>query len=440
MQELMTFKDYGEFKATFDRAMMSQTEGFVRMGYLLKRARDTDVLYGSGYRSIAEFAWNEYHLRDDVVSKMIAINDRYSEGGYSEQIAERYVGFGHSLLAEMLTLPAEVADALPQGITREEIREVKREIREEELKTPLEVMEEEPDPGQQVQESNMGKMLYRYYQDNLNEYAALHKQMKAKEEPGKEEALNALAPNGIGVKMARISGVGKFMLSIHGKDQDLELLNTRTGESESYTWEECLAVLQALCPAAGMKKSWEIVYGVEYPGERREETRKPEREQREGQERMDKPETPGNPERTEGGLAAECGKTGEKGEKESKEPQERQSEEHKEETTREDSESPGNTDYSGEFAPAQMEIGDYPECLPEGFVKSHNGMEIEVEREEELWREAYVHAERIENTLRNRSRNIEDGRLIDSLIKETQEMLENMERLRSRTREKLLMN
>ena len=386
MQELMTFKDYGEFKATFDRVMMSQTEGFVRMGYLLKRARDTDVLYGSGYRSIAEFAWEEYHLRDDVVSRMIAINDRYSEGGYSEQIAERYMGFGHSLLAEMLTLPEEVADALPQGITREEIREVKREIREEELKTPLEVMAEEPDPGQQVQESNLGKMLYRYYQDNLNEYAVLHKQMK--EEPGAEEALNALAPNGIGVKMARISGVGKFMLSIHGKDQDLELLNTRTGESESYTWEECLAVLQALCPAAGMKKSWEMVYGCPYPGESQEESRKPEREPGEVQERMDKPE------------------------------------------------SPGNTDHSGEFAPAQMEIGDYPECLPEGYIKSHNGMEVEVEREEELWKEAYAHAERIENTLKSRTWNAGDYLLLPSLLQETKEMLGNLEKLQIRAQER----
>ncbi len=434
MQELMTFKDYGEFKATFDRVMMSQTEGFVRMGYLLKRARDTDVLYGSGYRSIAEFAWKEYHLRDDVVSRMIAINDRYSEGGYSEQIAERYMGFGHSLLAEMLTLPEEVADALPQGITREEIREVKREIREEELKTPLEVMAEEPDPGQQLQESNLGKMLYRYYQDNLNEYAVLHKQMK--EEPGAEEALNALAPNGIGVKMARISGVGKFMLSIHGKDQDLELLNTRTGESESYTWEECLAVLQALCPAAGMKKSWEMVYGCPYPGESQEEIRKPEREPGEVQERMDEPESPGNPERTEGGSAAESGKTREKGEEESQEPEERQSEEPKEETTHEDPESPGNTDHSGEFAPAQMEIGDYPECLPEGYIKSHNGMEVEVEREEELWKEAYAHAERIENTLKSRTWNAGDYLLLPSLLQETREMLGNLEKLQIRAQER----
>ena len=151
MQELMTFRDYGEFKVAFDRAIMSQTEGFIRMGYLLKRARDTDVLYGSGYKSIAEFAWQEYRLRDDVVSKMIAINDRYSEGGYSETIDERYAGFGTSLLAEMLTLPDAVVEAIPRNITRETIREVKREIREEEQRTPLEVMTEAPDPGQQME-------------------------------------------------------------------------------------------------------------------------------------------------------------------------------------------------------------------------------------------------------------------------------------------------
>ena len=413
MQELMTFRDYGEFKGAFDRAIMSQTEGFIRMGYLLKRARDTDVLYGSGYKSIAEFAWQEYRLRDDVVSKMIAINDRYSEGGYSENIDGRYAGFGTSLLAEMLTLPDAVVEALPRSITRETIREVKREIREDEQRTPLEVMAEEPDPGQQIQENSLAKMLYRYYQENLREYAVLHQQMKG--DPGVGNAVTALAPSGIGVKMARISGVGKFMLSIHGEDQDLELLNTRTGESETYTWKECLDVLKGLCPAAGMKKSWEKVYGEPYPEENREDGGKSKQES-------------GSPQHQQPEPAAE--QRAEEPKKEIQGPAEEKTEQ------AEIPEVPGNTDLLAEFAPAQMEIENYPEYLPDGYVKIHNGMDVELEREDGLWREAYEHAERIENTLKVRTWNAGDYLLIDSLVEETRKMLEVLEKLQIRVKEK----
>lgn len=88
------------------------------------------------------------------------------------------------------------------------------------------------------------------------------------------------------------------------------------------------------------------------------------------------------------------------------------------------------------FALAQMEIGDYPECLPEGYIKSHNGMEVEVEREEELWKEAYVHAERIENTLKSRTWNAGDLLLLNSLLHETKEMLGNLEKLQIRAQER----
>ena len=84
MQEIRQFQNYQEFKQAFDREARNQAAGFIRMGYLLKVARDTNVLYESGYRSISEFARHEYGLTDDAVSRMIAVNDRYSEGGYSD--------------------------------------------------------------------------------------------------------------------------------------------------------------------------------------------------------------------------------------------------------------------------------------------------------------------------------------------------------------------
>ena len=42
-------KSYREYKAELDSELQKTAEGFVRIGYLLKVARDTNVLAESGY-------------------------------------------------------------------------------------------------------------------------------------------------------------------------------------------------------------------------------------------------------------------------------------------------------------------------------------------------------------------------------------------------------
>ena len=140
MEELQRIATYGDFKRELDKTFTGISEGFVRAGYLLKQARDTDILKESGYKSVTEFAAAEYNLTETYVSRFIAINDRYSEGGYSDRLQERYQGYGMTKLAEMLTLPEQLADAIPPELSREEIRDVKREIAEEKKITDLEVM------------------------------------------------------------------------------------------------------------------------------------------------------------------------------------------------------------------------------------------------------------------------------------------------------------
>lgn len=75
---------YEEFRDDLKRELEKQVEGFVRIGYKLKLARDTRILEGSGYRDYNEFAWAEYRLDRSVTSRYISINDRYSVGGNSE--------------------------------------------------------------------------------------------------------------------------------------------------------------------------------------------------------------------------------------------------------------------------------------------------------------------------------------------------------------------
>ena len=45
------YRSYQEYKAELDSELSKTAEGFVRIGYLLKLARDTDILHESGYSS-----------------------------------------------------------------------------------------------------------------------------------------------------------------------------------------------------------------------------------------------------------------------------------------------------------------------------------------------------------------------------------------------------
>lgn len=95
MDELINYNGYEEFKQAVNRVLNRTVEDFVLTGYLLKQARDTDILRGSGYNNVNEFAWGEYKLDASQVSRYIKINDKFSEGGYSPKLQEQYQGFGY---------------------------------------------------------------------------------------------------------------------------------------------------------------------------------------------------------------------------------------------------------------------------------------------------------------------------------------------------------
>ena len=306
MEELQRIATYGDFKRELDKTFTGISEGFVRAGYLLKQARDTDILKESGYKSVTEFAAAEYNLTETYVSRFIAINDRYSEGGYSDRLQERYQGYGMTKLAEMLTLPEQLADAIPPELSREEIRDVKREIAEEKKITDLEVMLE----GQQDEELFLpARVMKQYFYDNPEKYPEMMRALKKDELAEQEEAaLDILAPSGSAVLMVRLRGVGKLMISIQGMDRDVEIQNVRTLERERVTWSALLDEIfrvygrEAL---ANPEKVWEEVYGEPFPGQREPEisveTEMPEEKPKIAPAQVKKPEPIMNePEQMEG--------------------------------------------------------------------------------------------------------------------------------------------
>lgn len=263
MQELMRIDTYTEFKSALDTELKNQAEGFVRTGYLLKKARDTEILRESGYTSVAEFAKAEYGLSKDIVSRYIAINDRYAVDGYSDQLQEKYQGYGIAKLQEMLTLSDGVVDMLSPEMSKREIQDVKREIAEEEKISDIEVLIEQQEAGSQ-DKTLLQRVMYQFFYDKREKFIELADVIEGKieGEAAVNKILDAIIPSGIGPIFVRIKGVGKMMLSFHNADNDIEMLNVRTGEQETVTWDRLIETIKLPFPAT--KESWEHLYDEEF--------------------------------------------------------------------------------------------------------------------------------------------------------------------------------
>lgn len=263
MNELININTYNEFKSALDTELQNQAEGFVRTGYLLKKARDTEILRESGYTTVAEFAKAEYGLSKDIVSRYIAINDRYAVDGYSDKLQEKYQGYGIAKLQEMLTLSDDVVDLLSPEMSKREIQDVKREIAEEEKISDIEVMIEQQEAGSQ-DKTILQRVMYQYFYDQREKFIELAEVIEGKIEgdAAVNKILDAIIPSGIGPIFVRIKGVGKMMLSFHNADNYIEMLNVRSGEQETVTWDRLIETIKLPFPAT--KESWEHLYDEEF--------------------------------------------------------------------------------------------------------------------------------------------------------------------------------
>lgn len=254
MEELRNIENYEQFKQALDTELANQAAGFVRTGYLLKKARDTDILASSGYSTVAEFAKAEYGLSKDIVSRYIAINDRYSEGSYSDRLQDKYEGYGVAKLQDMLTLPIEVVDLISPEMTRKEIAEVKAEVKAEEAISPLEVAIE----GTDVQQADMDlsqKAIFQYAKDNPEIFKKL---LKWKKDGDTEELESILAPSGIAVLASRPQGIGKVFTSFKGEGQPVDILAVRSNEKQTLSMDDYAAkVREVFAQIADMPDAYE---------------------------------------------------------------------------------------------------------------------------------------------------------------------------------------
>lgn len=410
-QEVIKSSSYKEFKIQLDNELEKAAEGFVKIGYLLKVARDTNVLEESGYQTVAEFAKAEYGLSKDVVSRYIAINDRYSQGGYSDQLEEKYKDYGVAKLQEMLTLPDMVIESMSPEMTRKDIQGVKKEVLQEEQISDIEVMLEGKNKAQEEMQSNLHKVMHQYMYEHREEYALLHKALKEETKDWIDGILDVLAPSGVAMKSIRLSGVGKFMLSIQGADNDLDLINIRSNEKEVYTWCDLHNVLSEMCMGIDGKEEWEEIYGE--PFEEKKENTKVAPVQPEEQEPEDKTNNKEQEETRQEVLENNdekepCVAAGERNNEE---------EENKEKLEPE------------QQVQGQMRVEDYPELMPDEENKGNIAM---TEEKREEYKEAIVNVIRDAAEMLVKAAEIESCELMDRhlnfLQKETEKLKELVRR------------
>lgn len=261
MDELINYNGYEEFKQAVNRVLNRTVEDFVLTGYLLKQARDTDILRGSGYADEKEFAWGEYRLDASQVSRYIRVNDKFSEGGYSPKLQEQYRGYGYTKLTIMLNLPDAVIEELTPTYSKTEIQAVKEEIEEEEKITDIEVILE----GQKEEQKDLGnleKALHQIFHDEPELYKTMYETVRTT--CGTKYLQEVLAPDGDKIYSTRIQGIGRIMLYMH-ESKDITLHMVRSGDKEFYSWDDALSYCTMITDNEDVEKAWEEVYGEPFP-------------------------------------------------------------------------------------------------------------------------------------------------------------------------------
>ena len=122
----MTLDDWVQMKQKLKQELLGVKQSFVRIGYALRKIEDQKLYENDGYKSIAEFAKEEYGLGPSITSRFMSINREYSIDGYSEQLRPEYADLGRSQLEEMLKLPESDRQMIQPETSREDIRELKR--------------------------------------------------------------------------------------------------------------------------------------------------------------------------------------------------------------------------------------------------------------------------------------------------------------------------
>lgn len=277
--EVITHKSFEQLDQELQNELEREAEGFVKIGYMLKIFRDTTILENTEYKDVNDYAMKRFHLDKSQVSRFTRINDRFSEGGYSDKLQDKYRGLGYAKLSIMLMLPDSIAEEITPAFSKSEVLEIKDELDKEKEITDIEVMLEEKDERQEEMTTNLQKVVWQMLHDDTELYKKLHELAKRVSEEKfvlkiaqlKEEYHDLLAPQGEAFYSVRIQGMGRLMLSIKEAGKDIKLINARSGEKESCKWWDLIkAVEHCVNTDMPVEESFEHQYAEKWPEQKKE--------------------------------------------------------------------------------------------------------------------------------------------------------------------------
>lgn len=271
--ELMEYtKTYQEYKKELDAVLTRTAEDFVQIGYLLKVARDTNVLAESGYATVTDFARAEYGIDKTQVSRFISINDRFSEDGYSDHLLPSYKGFGYAKLTLMLQIPDEINEALPPTLSKAEIQDIKDEVDAESKVTDIEVEIERAEAAAVTDKPMLppeGSPLYRNFWQLGKEQEDLFRKLwmvcflhTAFGNRNNAEIMDTLIPQGDAVYTVRIPGERRTQIIVNS--DGATIVNLKTLERSKYTEDQiCDAVRSLIDGGSSPEERYKDLYGEE---------------------------------------------------------------------------------------------------------------------------------------------------------------------------------
>jgi len=271
MEQLMIqIENMEDVEREIDRAQRKACTSIVEIGFILRKADDSELYRERGYSSIFSFAKEAYGWDKSRTSRFMAINREYSEGGYSAELKKEYEGFGEAKLSEMLQLPEGIREEIDPEMKRDEIRGIKQEYRAAEEEREVREFEESSVAPAQQKPLPSGNLIGGCTKElfSLDEYARripvlweYIKKYREGEAVNEQDVLMAVRPSGSGYTRA-----GRYMCFFRRNGISV-ILGTR---KEMFRHTDMLRALLELSGDAALDEpeSWyRDVFDRELPGE-----------------------------------------------------------------------------------------------------------------------------------------------------------------------------
>lgn len=259
---------YQEFKQALDTEMQKTVEGFVKIGFLLNFATETNIVEEGGYANVNDFAKSEYGIDATQVSRFVNIYKRFGVPG-EPRLQEQYANHGVAKLGIMLTLPDYLNEEISESYSKSEITAIKHEVEEETKISDIEVMCEEKSTLQQLLPEGLKQLAMQFVKDYPKEYAELYEAVTL------EDVKEIMAPNEVATYSVRIPGVGKILMFVKA-NENIVATNARNGDKDTYEWEDFFtAVKDYFVLGTDAKESWCNIFQEPWPLEEKKQEEKP---------------------------------------------------------------------------------------------------------------------------------------------------------------------